>query len=167
MKMALMSLATLLVGGCLSGCSAEHWAGKTTMRTELKFNPVTKTFYFVDTKDNDIEMEDLEMDAESKRLTLARLKIVNNSSTAIAAEVDRILAVAEAQKTQVEYVSALTDGIGNVVKELVPLVSSLQGVIAALNPDDPSTIEQLTEALEALEALQQVKEITPGATTDE
>ncbi len=95
----------------LSGCSAEYWTGKTTMRTELS----GPGWHFIDTKDNDIELDDASFDPTTKSGKIGKLVIRNNASDPITAEIARIEAIGQAQMSQVAYVSGLLQGLSNMI----------------------------------------------------
>ena len=97
-----------------TGCSAEWWTGKTTMRTELR-GPGVFPFCFVDTKDNDIELTDVTYDPNTHAGRIGKLTVRNNASDPIRAEIERIRASNEGMVSQVAYMTGMMNGFAQLI----------------------------------------------------
>ena len=122
----------IVVASCLIGCSAEYWTGKTTMRTEIRIDPTRKEIAFVDTKDNNLEVTDFHAKFKESEVQWASLRLTNNASVPIQAEIERIRAIGEAQLSQVQYVTALLAGVKQIVDSVVPLLGQVSQMVGLL-----------------------------------
>ena len=111
----------------LTGCSAKWWTGVDNPVTKFRLNPLTKTVEYENSKDVDVEVENLKVDPQSKRVELGKLTLVSNSSDVRKANVGQIEAVAEAQRVQVQYLAQagqnLTnalDKVGEITERMAP-----------------------------------------------
>lgn len=111
MRNALVAL--VLVG--ISGCSADYWAGAYKPTTEFRAKYGPASISFTDSKDNNVSIEGAEYDPVTKKFKIDRLVIINNGSDVVNATGNRALQVAVAMQTQVQYVSALTAGISQII----------------------------------------------------
>jgi hypothetical protein len=94
-------LVMLVLGGCMTGCSAKYWTGRIEPVTQVS----TGLFgvEFKDTKENDIRIAGLEVDPTTKYLKADEILVANHSAVVIAADSERMAKVTECMKVQVEY----------------------------------------------------------------
>jgi hypothetical protein len=127
----------------LLGCSAEYWTGRTTMRTELR----APGWKFVDTKDNDISIAKASYDPNNGGV-LEGLTIRNNASDPITAEIERIRAIGEVQRIQVEYFAQIRGMMTDIAGQLMPLIGGTRAA-AAQQTEATCKIEELLAKLMA------------------
>ena len=115
-------LALLVIGSC-AGC----W-GPSNPYTELKVNPITKTFSFYDNKDNDVTIEGLEIDGDTKSGKLASMTLVNAASPVRLANVEQLNAyteqvkvVTQAMTNMIQVLPEVLTGVADIVRELKTL----------------------------------------------
>ena len=102
--MAHRPLVLAIAASCLAaGCSAEYWTGRIKPETWLKFNPVSRTIEFYDSKENTIRINDLEVNGDTKSMKVASVEVLNLSQPVIDADAARMQYVIEAQRVQIEY----------------------------------------------------------------
>lgn len=131
LKTGIVSLLipALLGGGCLtaSGCAFI----KPT--TQLDMNPITRTISFVDTKDNDVEINGVHWadGPDGKSFTVESVIVANKASPVIEANVQQMLAFVEQQR-------AANEGIAASLAGLAQMITAMSGPIAALGEAIPA-----------------------------
>lgn len=138
--------AVLLLLGLFSGCSAEYWTGRIKPETWLKFNPVSRTIEFYDSKENTIRINDLEVDGESKSMKVASVEVLNLSQPVIDADAARMQYVIEAQRVQVEYQRQIGQNIamalaagGDAASRLISVLPKVTWPGGSIEPSCPLT----------------------------
>lgn len=130
MKTGLLSLLLVLV----LGCSAQHWGGDTAgKRPGVKF----ETGWFIGTK---IEMTSDGMGTVSKVsiektkdgyvLALDNLTLNQEPSINTKAEVDKLKAIEDLQRVQVEYAKEITQWVKALTQMMMPIASSWPSLLA-------------------------------------
>ncbi len=133
-RILLAGLACLLLCGCAYNPA----------ETKLGGGPFG--WFFRDSKDNDIEMLGLEVDPETKVITLESLIIRNNASDAARANVEQMMAFVEQQRAANEGIKLTMDG-------LVGIASQLTAAVSALPVNRGSTAAEPCPVTEAAETL--------------
>ena len=114
----------------MSGCSAAYWAGKDNPGTTLRINPITRTISFANFKDSDVEIAEVTFRDGEREFTLGKFTLRDNASDVRRANVEQILAVAEAQRVQVEYLAQMGRNLSDAIKSLAEVIRALPAVKA-------------------------------------
>ena len=123
----------ILLGGCLTACSAEYWTGRIKPGTWVEFDPQSRRVRFEDTKENTIRISGLQVDGEAKTMILESLEILNQSAPVIAADAERMQYVIEGQKLQAEYVRQVWTGLALAISAGGDAVSRYLGALPRLD----------------------------------
>lgn len=144
MKKAIRDLNLILVGLvifilaivvlCVGGCSANYWGGETSGKRPGVVAERTLFGAKVEmTSDGTGSVERVAYsDKAGNYLEINDLKIDQKPSDVVKEEPAKIMAIAEIQRTQTEYVKELTVGIKGIVSEIMPVFQLL--AMAKLTP---------------------------------
>lgn len=118
------ALPLLGLGGCLGGCSANHWGGDTagqrpgvSLRGRSLWGPAKLEV----TSDCSATLDKLEYGS----LKLENARFGQSAAAVVAVEPAKLEAIARVQEAQVAYVGALLTGIRDIVHEVVPVLKLL------------------------------------------
>jgi hypothetical protein len=125
MRVLTYSALCLFVAGCIHGCAYADPA------TRLSINPVTRTISFSDTKDNDVSVEYVGYNADTKQFEVKNFVLRNNSSDVREIDVQQMLAFVEQQKAANDGIKAAFEGLSHTVGILG---EALAGTIRAVPP---------------------------------
>lgn len=118
----------LLGGGCLSTTAGCAFIKPTT---EL----AGPGWHFVDTKNNDIEIVNLNVDPETKAVHADSIVVRNNASDVVTANVAQMMAFVEQQRAANEGIREAFVGITNTANALSGALLNLPTVRAAIRAD--------------------------------
>ena len=126
--------------GCVCGCAMPANPG-----TFIKFNPWTGSVTFEDSRDNNIEVENLEVDLPNKTCKVGKLVVTMEASAVRQANVEQLVAFSE----QTKAVSQAITGSIAAVASVLPGVGGGGG--AMVNTSCPTA--DLIQQLKALRAI--------------
>ncbi len=112
-----LTVALLSTQGCLNlGCSVPA-----NPVTKFGFDPWTKDFYVLDTKDNDLTVKNflLEKGPDTAKVTFDEAAFVNNASRVREANVQQIAAYTD----QVKAVTGMFEVMTQAISAMLPMVS--------------------------------------------
>ncbi len=113
----LLMLAITAAWIWLPGCRSIM--GMDSPETVFTINPITKTISYRNSKDMSVEMEDVELDPATKRMSLGRLSITSDAST-----------VRNANVGQMQQAVAWQAQVGANISATFERIESLAGTIA-------------------------------------
>jgi hypothetical protein len=131
----LVSLLLSLVLSSLGGCLTVGTAGCAQIKPTTKFGGTIFGWEFVDTKDNDIEIIDLDVSPGAKSVKAASIIIRNNSSDVIDANVAQMMAFVEQQRAANEGITAAFAGLAQSVQALGGALSGALARLPAVKSD--------------------------------
>jgi uncharacterized protein (UPF0254 family) len=119
-RMAVMLICGIVAVGIvvtLAGCRS--MMGMDSPETVFTINPLTKTMSYRNSKDMSVEMEDVEIDPASKKMSLGRLSITSDAST-----------VRNANVGQMQQAVAWQAQVGANFSAILARLESIAGTIA-------------------------------------
>jgi len=133
----------------LAGC----W-GPTNPHTSFGINPWSKTFEFYDSKDNDVLVENLEIDATGRTGKLGKLTIVNAASPVRLANVQQMDAYARQMQVMGSTVVDIVGLMPSILSETKGVIAELKAVRtgAVVPPQPPIIPPRLTPPVATLPA---------------
>lgn len=87
----ILFLGLAVTPGCSPG-TAPMWS-QAKPETLIKFDPVSKTLYFHNSKDVDLKMERVVIEADGTKLTMEGLSVIDNASSVRTANVAQLDAI--------------------------------------------------------------------------
>jgi hypothetical protein len=125
----------------LGGCSANYWGGKTSgERPGMKVKKSAFGVEFDLTSNNSSGAKKIEIKtAKGDSISIEDMSINQNTSDVVKEEPAKILAIAEVQRTQGEYVEKLTTGIRGIVSEVFTGLAPFLNILASAKIQKTST----------------------------
>lgn len=106
--------------------------GVLTPKTSVSYGPFG--FSFADTKDNDVEIEGLEFNPETKTWKVDRFTLRNNASDPIKENVQQLVQVNEQMKTAGVNLKIAMEGVTNFATALTPIARLFAPGVSASGP---------------------------------
>lgn len=167
-----MAILVILTAG-LSGCSASHWGGQDAGQTpgvHVRRSLFGGSMSFTGDGTGKVDKAAYKTDGKLTEVSVEGVEFDQTASAVVREQPAKIDAIAGLQRTQVEYVQALSAGIRDIVGEIVPvlkllaaaeLVTTERGITATLpngitiGQRTVQSAEDLAEILDAVvEALE-------------
>lgn len=143
LRMLVPALVSLVLGGCLSGCSANHWLGDVAGRRPGVLVEKWGLFggaRFEVTSDCNASADEFSIESETPgesgdtrfAVRLIKPRFGQSASAVVKEEPAKIDAIARGQLTQVEYARVTWNGVRDLAREIMPIVGMFSGAFGSM-----------------------------------